>query len=116
MSNEKTKIKKVNPSSAVKLPWILLFVFIAYLLFAILLSAFGLPETVAVTATVIIALLEAGMAALLFPTPIFVHGLVVLLEIALGLIFGRLLFMLIMTGIYVLSIVLLYFWTREEKA
>lgn len=116
MSNEKAKIKKVNPSSAVKLPWILFFVFIAYLLFAILLSAFGLPETVAVAAVVIITLLEAGMAALLFPAPIFVHGLVVLVEIALGLAFGRLLFMLIMTGVYVLSIILLYFWTREEKA
>lgn len=116
MSNEKTSVKKVNPSSAVKIPWILLFAFIAYLLFAILFSAFGLPDAVAVVAAVIVALLEAAMAALLFPTPLFVHGVVIILEIAFGLIFGRLFFALIMLGVYVLSIVVLYFWTREEKA
>ena len=116
MSNEKAKIRKVDPKSAVKVPWILFFVFIAYLLFAVIFSAFGLPETVAVAAVVIVALLEAAMAALLFPAPLFVHGLVIILEIAFGLIFGRILFVLLMLGIYVLSIVVLYFWTREEKA
>ena len=116
MSNEKTKIRKVNPKSAVKVPWVLFFVFIAYLLFAILFSVLGLPETVAVAAVVIVTLLEAAMAALLFPAPLFVHGIVIILEIAFGLAFGRLLFVLIMLGVYVLSIVLLYFWTREEKA
>ncbi|MBQ6133327.1 MAG: hypothetical protein IJI65_04180 [Lachnospiraceae bacterium] len=116
MSKEKTTIRKVNPGSAVKVPWIMFIIFIAYLLFAVLFSSFGLPETIAVAAVVIVTLLQAAMAALLFPAPLFVHGLVIILEIAFGLIFGRILFMLLMIGVYVLSIVLLYFWTREEKA
>ena len=46
--------------------------------------------------------------------PLWVHGLLVIAQIAAGFIFGRAVFMVLMAIVYVLAVAFLYLWTSEE--
>lgn len=60
-----------------------------------------------------IAILEALLAVLLNKVPLWIHGMVIIAQIVAGIIFGKLIFMVLMAIVYVCAMVLLYFRTKE---
>lgn len=115
------KKRSVQTSSKQKrgggsLPWIMLAVFVCYVIFALVFAVQGMDARVSFPAVGIFVLLEAALSALLFPVPLWIHGLIFIGQLALGLAFHMLPFMILMVIIYCLGIATLYFWTREEKA
>ncbi len=110
------KVKFAPKPKPSKMPVILLAAFVAYTIFAIIFAVNGLGAGVSFPAVGIFVLLEAGLAALLFPVALWIHGLVFLAQIIAGIGFHMLPFMILMDIIYALGVALIYFWTRKERA
>ncbi len=87
---------------------LVLFGVIVAALLTILVSILGLGMP-AVPVCVII-LLEAGMALCLHDVPVWLHGLVVLAEILVGALAGKLIFMVLCAAMYLVFILSLRFW------
>ena len=93
------------------LPLISLAVFIVIALAMILVGYFGLQIPLVPVGTFVI--LEAVLCACLNRMPVWVHGVVVILQIAMGFYLGKGIFMICMAVVYVAAVALLYLWTRE---
>lgn len=60
----------------------------------------------------ILVLLEAGLSICLQDVPIWLHGIVVIAQIVLGAIFGKILFLLLCAVFYVAGILALSVWDK----
>ena len=58
--------------------------------------------------------LEAALGACLNKMPLWIHGLVFIAEIVLGIMASQVVFMILMVFIYVLAIAFLFIWTNHE--
>lgn len=89
---------------------ITLFGVIAAALFVILIGIFvwKLP----VVAICVLLLLEAGFAVCMQDVPVWVHGLAVIAQAAVGAIFGRMVFLLLCALFYVVGILALNIWNH----
>lgn len=99
-----------------RLPEIFLVVFVAYTIFALVFAVYGLGSGISFPAAGIFVLLEACLAALLFPIPLWIHGLIFLAQLIAGLGFHMLPFMILMDILYCLGVAVIFFWTRKERA
>lgn len=99
-----------------RVPVILLAVFIIYVIFSMVFAVNGLDMGISYPAVGFFVLLEACLAALLFPIPLWIHGLVFLGQIIFGIGFHKGTFMVLMAILYALAVALIYFWTRKERA
>ncbi|MEE3480792.1 MAG: hypothetical protein VZQ80_02240 [Lachnospiraceae bacterium] len=99
-----------------RMPVILLAVFIIYVIFAMVFAVNGLDSGVSYPAVGFFVLLEACLAALLFPIPLWIHGLVFLGQLIFGICFHKGTFMVLMALLYALAVAVIYFWTRKERA
>lgn len=95
-------------------PIVVLGAFVVVALAMILISVLS-PLKVPVVAVCAIVILEAAMAALLNRIPIWVHGLIVIAQIVAGIVFGKIVFMILMAVVYVTAVALLYFWSTQDK-
>lgn len=86
-------------------PYLALFAVIVAALLVILISILSLK--LPVVAICIMVLLEAGLAACLQNEPIWLHGLVVLVEIIAGILCGKTVFMILVAALYVVGILVL---------
>lgn len=87
--------------------YLLLFAVIVIALVAILISILALK--IPVVPVCLIVVLEAAMAVCLHDVPIWLHGLVVLVQIIAGAICGKLVFMVLAALVYVVGILSLKF-------
>jgi len=94
------------------LPLILLICFAIYAVIAILVSVLVLKISVVVACAMVI--LEAGLAASLNRIPLWIHGLVFISHIVIGIIASQVPFMIFMTLVYVFAIVFLHIWSNNE--
>ncbi len=94
------------------LPLLSLIVLGIYALVAILVS--GLVFQIGFVVVCVIVVLEAALAACLNRIPIWIHGLVFIAHIVLGITASQIPFMVMMVFIYVLSITFLYIWANHE--
>ncbi len=78
---------------------------------AIVVSAVAFDINVVIAC--IMVLLEAGLAACLNRIPIWIHGLVFISQIVIGIIASQVPFMIIMAFIYVFAIAFLYVWSNK---
>jgi len=114
-----TREKKVTPNmdlakfkDFVKTP---LFGLIAYGVVAIaliLISHFALQ--IPVVAVCVIVVLEAFMAACLSRIPLWIHGLVIIANVIIGIMASKVVFMVLMVLIYIFCVALLYIWNKHE--
>lgn len=86
-------------------PYLALFALIVAALLVILISILALK--LPVVSICIMVLLEAAIAACLQNEPIWLHGLVVLVEIIAGIICGKTIFMILLAALYVVGILVL---------
>lgn len=63
-----------------------------------------------------IVILEALLAALLNKIPIWVHGILVIAQIVAGIIFGKVIFMILMAVVYVAAVLMLYLWAARDES
>lgn len=110
-----SRIKRAKKVKTTAPQWTLLIIFIAYEIFAILFSSYGIPATISIVAAGIYSILEVLLSICLFRTPIYVHGLVIIGQLILGNVCKNLPLMIVFAILYFISVVLLYYWTREEK-
>lgn len=110
---KKKRARKVRTTAP---QWILFFIFVAFEIFAVLFVTYGIKNPISLVAAAIYAILEVLLSVCLFRTPVFVHGLVIIAQIIVGNIFSCRVIMIIFSILYFLSVVLLYYWTREERA
>ena len=106
-SKKKFRHRQQNPVLAFyedNKQYLLLFGVIVVALAAILVSILALKIPV-----VLIIVLEAGIAVCLHDVPIWLHGLVVLVQIIAGAICGKLVFMVLCALVYVVGILSLKF-------
>jgi len=94
------------------LPLISLIVLGIYALVAILVSGFVLQINFVVVCAMVV--LEAALGACLNKIPLWIHGLVFIAEIVLGIMASQVVFMILMVFIYVLAIAFLFIWTNHE--
>lgn len=87
---------------------LVLFGVIVAVLLTILYSILGLKMP-AVPVCVLL-LLEAGMALCLHDVPIWLHGLVLLVQVLVGILAGKLVFMILCAAMYLVFIFSLRFW------
>jgi hypothetical protein len=59
--------------------------------------------------------LEGVLAALLNRIPLWVHGLVFVGQIVAGVVFHKLIFMILMAVAYALCVALLFFFTKDYE-
>lgn len=78
----------------------------------LLISSLALKETIILGCIVLV--LEAGMAALLNGTELWIHGVLVLAEIIAGLLTGKLIFVVLMVVIYIAATLALNFYKQGE--
>lgn len=108
-SKKKFRHRQQNPVLAFyedNKQYLLLFGVIVVALAAILVSILALRIPVPVC---LIIVLEAGIAVCLHDVPIWLHGLVVLVQIIAGAICGKLVFMVLCALVYVVGILSLKF-------
>ena len=91
----------------------------------LLLIVLGLFAIVAITVSIVVlhlgpvvacamVILEAALAACLNRIPLWIHGLVFIAEIVIGIMASQIPFMILMACIYVLAIVFLFIWANHE--
>ncbi len=85
--------------------YLALFALIVVALLVILISILALK--LPVVSICIMVLLEAGIAACLQNEPIWLHGLLVLVEIIAGILCGKTIFMILLAALYVVGILVL---------
>ena len=110
MSELKKKLKAQRGALAVleeNRPYLILFGVIVAALLVILVSILSLH--LPVVSVCLILLIEAGMAVCLQQVPIWLHGIVVIAEVVLGIITGKWIFMLMCVAINVVGILALKF-------
>ena len=106
------KIKQLTKQITEK-PVVVLVAFVVVALAMILISILALHLPVVAVCTIVI--LEALLAACLNRIPIWVHGLIVIAEIVAGIVFGKIVFMVLMAVVYVTAVTLLYMWSRRAN-
>ena len=94
------------------LPFICIIILGIYTIASILISYFALE--IPIVPLCMIVILEALLAALLNKIPLWVHGLVFILEIVIGVIASKAAFMVLMAFVYAIAVVFLYIWSRNE--
>ena len=77
-------------------------------LVVVLISVLALK--VAVVPACVILLLQAGIAACLDNEPVWLHGLVLLIEVIAGILAGQIIFMILIVLIYIATLYALKFW------
>lgn len=105
MSELKKKLKEQRGMSGVleeNKPYLVLFTVIVVVLMSILVSILAL--NMPVVSVCILILLEAAIAACLQQVPIWLHAVVVIAEILLGVLCGKALLMVICTVVYLTGI------------
>ena len=110
-----SKRKRAKRVSSTAPQWILLVIFIAYEIFAIIFATAGIHTSVSLVAAGIYSILEVLLSICLFRTPVYVHGLVFIGQLILGNVCRNLPLMVIFAILYLISVILLYYWTRDEK-
>ena len=106
-TNAKKSKKKFRHRQQDNKQYLLLFGVIVVALAAILVSILALK--IPVVPVCLIIVLEAGIAVCLHDVPIWLHGLVVLVQIIAGAICGKLIFMVLCALVYVVGILSLKF-------
>lgn len=99
-------------SSIRRKPMIPLVVFLVAAVILIIVSTAALSIPIVPVCTIVI--LEALLAALLRRIPLWIHGLVAIAEIVVGVLCAKAVFMILMTIVYVLAVALLFVWSTEE--
>jgi hypothetical protein len=94
------------------LPLISLILLVIFSVASIIVAAACFHINVVVACVMVI--LEAGLAACLNRIPIWVHGLVFIAQIVIGIMASQVPFMILMACIYVLAIVFLFIWANHE--
>lgn len=94
-------------------PAIFLTAFVVYALVMILISYFVFRIPIVPICTLVI--LEALLCACLSKIPLWVHGLVIVAQIVVGVMADKAVFMLLMALVYLGSVALLYLWGREAS-
>ena len=93
------------------------FIFLAVFLVAVVavfivgFKVLGIP----IAAVGLFIVLEGLLAALLNRIPLWVHGLVFVGQIVAGVVFAKLIFMILMAVIYALCVALLFFFTKDYE-
>ena len=112
------KKKKVSPGFDIRdfinrdnLPLICLVALAIFVVVSIVVShvSFGINIVVAC----VMVLLEAGLAVCFNRIPIWVHGLIFIAQIVMGIMASQLPFMIFMALIYVFAIAFLYVWANR---
>ncbi len=91
----------------------------------LLLIVLGLFAIVAITVSIVVlkvgpviacamVILEAALAACLNRIPLWIHGLVFIAEIVIGIMASQLVFMVLMAFVYVISIAFLFAWSTNN--
>ena len=91
----------------------------------LLLIVLGLFAIVAITVSIValhlgpviacaMVILEAALAACLNRIPLWIHGLVFIAEIVIGIMASQLVFMVLMAFVYVISIAFLFAWSTNN--
>lgn len=62
----------------------------------------------------VMVILEAALAACLNRIPLWIHGLVFIAEIVIGIMASQLVFMILMAFVYVISIAFLFAWSSNS--
>ncbi len=96
-----------------KKPIVVLGAFIVVALAMILISILALHLPIVGVCTIVI--LEALLAACLNRIPIWIHGLIIIAQIVAGIVFGKIVFMVLMAVLYVTAVALLYLWSLKEN-
>lgn len=73
-----------------------------------------LTQSVPIVVAGAFVILEALLCALLDHTPIWVHALVIAVQLVMGFYFDHAVFMVLMVIVYVVALLLLYVWTKDE--
>lgn len=108
MSGLKKKLREQRELAAVfedNRSYLALFAVIVAALLVILISILALK--LPVVAICIMVMLEAGVAACLQNEPIWLHGLVVLVEVVAGILCGKTVFMILLAALYVVEILVM---------
>ncbi len=108
MSGLKKKLREQRGMAAIiedNKQYLALFAVIVAALLVILISILALK--LPVVAICIMVLIEAGLAACLQNEPIWLHGLIVLVEIIAGILCGKTVFMILLAALYVVGILVL---------
>ena len=102
------KIKQLTKKPAVALG---AFVVVASAMILIIILALNLP----VVGVCTIMILEALLAVCLNRIPIWIHGLIVIAQIVAGIVFGKIVFLILMVVVYITAVALLYLWSSKEN-
>ena len=110
--------KKTVPTSAItnyinkeNLPLIALIWLVVFSVVAIVVSCVAFDIDVVVACVMVV--LEAALAACLNRIPIWIHGLVFIAQIVIGILASQVGFMVLMAFIYVFAIVFLFVWANR---
>ena len=95
------------------LPGIALGIFAAVAMAMILVGYLALQVPVVAVCTLVI--LEAVLCVCLNRIPVWVHGVIVALQIAMGFFLGKGTLMICMAVVYVLAVIFLYIWTKDAQ-
>lgn len=107
MNQSRTLQKKRRKREADYRQWIWLALFCIVWLVAVI-CGITICDTPVIT-VILVAVLETALFLCLCRSPIWLHGLVVVLNIVLGIIFQRWLFMILASIIYIAGVVLMHF-------
>jgi len=105
-------VRERRKSQGSKLPVIMLLVYIIWAVCVLLISSFALSNPVSLPAAGLFLVAEILLCVCLSRIPVWIHGLVGIFQIVLGFLFGFVLFMVLMTTIYMAALFLLYLWTK----
>ncbi|SHI47226.1 hypothetical protein [Pseudobutyrivibrio xylanivorans] len=110
--------KKTLPTSFLKsyinkdnLPLIALIWLVVFSVVAIIISCVSFDINVVVACVMVV--LEAALAACLNRIPIWIHGLVFIAQIVIGILASQVGFMVLMAFIYVFAIAFLFIWANR---
>ena len=93
-------------------PLISLIWLIVFAIVAIIVSCACFHINIVVTCVMVV--LEAALAACLNRIPIWIHGLVFIAQIVIGIMASQIPFMVLMAFIYVFAIAFLFIWASHE--
>lgn len=108
-----TKQTSINKAIIKKyLPLISMGVFVVIAVSMILTGYVALQIPLVPVCTIVI--LEAVLCVCLNKIPVWVHGLVIVIQVALGFFMDRAALMVCMAVVYAAAVALTYFWSKEE--
>lgn len=106
MNRKRTLRKKRRKRQADHSQWLWLAGFCIVWL-AVVICGIALCKASAVT-VILVAILEAALSMCLCRSPIWLHGLVVVLNIVLGIVFYQLVFLILVSLIYLAGVILMH--------